>query len=1355
MTVHFGNAGDTAVVFHNIAELTLDGGAGNDTFIIQAFALAGSQDDVRGRTDIFGGAGNDLVQYAVNAPVEIDGGGGYNTVEVIGTEFNDDFVIEPDGVFGAGVFVQFVDIQALVVDGAAGDNRFFVQGTSPNFTTTIIGGLGSATVNVNGLTPADGVISNSLLGHSGLIDNFVSSPASSGGDPAYDGLKAAGISANVADVDEPAIVVTPSDPDMQVTQGIASDVSYTVVLTRDPGTGHEVDVTANPPLGLILSTTKGVFGATPAPIKLAFTGGAGGNWQTPQTIYVAAFDNNTTEGPSDGAIQHTVAVSTAGQPNDGDTITFIGASGSFYNATTDTLTADTTTLQVGGANVSSFTDPSINAPLPNGLLGAIISIVDGAGKGQYRYIASSTANTITTDQPWATAPDSTSKFQIRRYQQLAIPNVTVHINDADTPGLILARPDATAQVREYDTGLGLTPAQQATDGFTDTFNVSLTQQPTANVTVNLASSLNPNGASGSQIKFFNSLGNAITSLTFTPGNYGTVQTVTMQILKDGVVEGPYHETVSLTVASGSAPEYLSAGLLSSFVVNVADADSPQVVVVQADGSTNVIESGQIGAAAPYGSAPYVDSYQLVLSKAPTGNVYVDLVAAPTRTSRGDVIVSFQPQITFGGAAVVTDPVTGLQAVEFTPSNWLKPQTVQVTGINNDGVIEGGDVKVFAQQLDLASNIQGPLIVQGGPGSDRSELTSREPIMLPGENNFAPALMPNAGMIIQASDVTSSLGITTGTITIDALQAVEAAGLMDFRGDLIGLPPDTTLQNLAAHIIGMSVQVTQGTGTNKVRFVTGVLDETTPAGLPAGDYYLTLALNKSWETVSTDPDPAAAALFTNTDIPNQASVNVARAQPAGNLFTATLGGTATAGDTVNLSFTTGGTATTIGYVVQSGDTLTTIAAGLAANAEKNAGLISAGLSFAAAGNLLTINTPIGYAVGSSVSSGAKESINIIGRVVNESDTVAVTATGGSFDLTVNGKTTTPIAASSAVLNRSQQGANGAQATATLIGATVGGTATAGDVLTLDITNGGPTTTVGYKVNSGDTTATMAAGLAAAALSAGLPAGFHFSAVGNVLTIAAPAGYTVTESVSGAATESIALTASEIDTLTITATSGTFGLTVNGQQVLFNNLPLAYNISAANLQTAIAAVSGIGAGNVTVTSASAGIYTIAFAPSLGAVTVLADGSGLGATAQDLQKALAALNLPGTAQLDALQQGVTGQASQIDVLTIGSGSGTFNLTVKGTSISGLNYNVDPGTLASAIGAVSGIGANNVTVTGNAGGPFTITFANSLGAVAVSADGSNLGPLDAGHINVFKTVQGNQAIYTVSFLSPNRCRR
>ncbi len=263
MTINGGSGEDLFIVFHNLAVLTLNGGDDNDTFLIQAFALAGSQEDTRELTDLSGDAGADLIQYAVNAPVNINGGDGFDTVIVIGTEFGDDFVITKFGVFGAGLNVNFINIESLEVDGAEGDDRFFVLSTGVNFQTTITGGLGTDLFSVEGPTPANGVISNDLLGHSGIITHGVESnvPASQ-----WAGLKVIGISANVADNDEPGVVITASGGHSLVVECGSSAAAYmdtangcsdtyTVTLTRPPvGTGasaETVTVQVLAPPGLV------------------------------------------------------------------------------------------------------------------------------------------------------------------------------------------------------------------------------------------------------------------------------------------------------------------------------------------------------------------------------------------------------------------------------------------------------------------------------------------------------------------------------------------------------------------------------------------------------------------------------------------------------------------------------------------------------------------------------------------------------------------------------------------------------------------------------------------------------------------------------------------------------------------------------------------------------------------------------------------------------------------------------------------------------------------------------------------------------------------------------------------------
>src|SRR5262249_13132058 len=101
MVVYGGSGDDNFQVYRNQGELRLDGDGGNDNFIVRAFALqSGAGFSTSGKTSLNSGAGNDSIQYNLNAAVSIDGGTGYDSVVVIGTEKNDAFVVSAQGIFG-------------------------------------------------------------------------------------------------------------------------------------------------------------------------------------------------------------------------------------------------------------------------------------------------------------------------------------------------------------------------------------------------------------------------------------------------------------------------------------------------------------------------------------------------------------------------------------------------------------------------------------------------------------------------------------------------------------------------------------------------------------------------------------------------------------------------------------------------------------------------------------------------------------------------------------------------------------------------------------------------------------------------------------------------------------------------------------------------------------------------------------------------------------------------------------------------------------------------------------------------------------------------------------------------------
>ena len=125
----------------------------------------------------------------------------------------------------------------------------------------------------------------------------------------------------------------------------------------------------------------------------------------------------------------------------------------------------------------------------------------------------------------------------------------------------------------------------------------------------------------------------------------TPVSVTLTAVDDAVVEG-FHKSDVTLVASGAAPY---AGKQALLVADVADNEVPGVLVLETDGSTNVVE---VDSGVSVGStAPWLDTYQVVLTKQPgVGEIVtVKVLAEPTRTSRLD-IRSFTPQV---GSATTT------------------------------------------------------------------------------------------------------------------------------------------------------------------------------------------------------------------------------------------------------------------------------------------------------------------------------------------------------------------------------------------------------------------------------------------------------------------------------------------------------------------------------------------------------------------------------------------------------------------------------------------------------------------------------------------------------------------------------
>ena len=247
----------------------------------------------------------------MNAPVAVDGGDGFDTLVLIGTEADDIFVISKDGLWGAGRYVSFVGIEKVDVDGAEGDDLFIVVSTSPTVQTRIFGGLGSDTILVGSAAPI--AVADDLQGHSGIIEHSVESTLGN-----WAGIPVDGVGAEITDNDTPAVVITPTGGGTIVREAgcalaltLGAYDSYKIRLTKTP-TGT-VRITVSAPL---LSPDD-----EDARIRTVLVSFDGINWAASatatfdsanmeRTVYVKAIDDLAAESDRFVVLQHLVVQNT-------------------------------------------------------------------------------------------------------------------------------------------------------------------------------------------------------------------------------------------------------------------------------------------------------------------------------------------------------------------------------------------------------------------------------------------------------------------------------------------------------------------------------------------------------------------------------------------------------------------------------------------------------------------------------------------------------------------------------------------------------------------------------------------------------------------------------------------------------------------------------------------------------------------------------------------------------------------------------------------------------------------------------------------------------------------------------------
>ena len=188
----------------------------------------------------------------------------------------------------------------------------------------------------------------------------------------------------------------------------------------------------------------------------------------------------------------------------------------------------------------------------------------------------------------------------------------------------------------------------------DSFTVALSMQPSAEVTITLTDN------DSSEISY------NPTTLTFTPDNWDTSQTVDLSAPEDNIKDG--NQTTLLTLTSTSADTASNGLSTSTEVVTVDSATEPGVTIT--DAPFSLMEGGTS------------EALSFVLDTRPAAGTVVTITLSDNDSSE----ISY-------------DPAT----LTFTSSNWNTPQTVEVSAVED--AIQDGDQQV-SLDISVSSNPAG-------------------------------------------------------------------------------------------------------------------------------------------------------------------------------------------------------------------------------------------------------------------------------------------------------------------------------------------------------------------------------------------------------------------------------------------------------------------------------------------------------------------------------------------------------------------------------------------------------------------------------------------------------------------------
>ncbi len=307
------------------------------------------------------------------------------------------------------------------------------------------------------------------------------------------------------------------------------------------------------------------------------------------------------------------------------------------------------------------------------------------------------------------------------YSSLTVDSVTVTIADDDIAGLTLSATELAIE-----------------EGATGSYTVALSVVPTSDVTITVTA---PTGLTVSKT---GDVADAAASveLTFSTTNWSTAQTVTVHPADDDDGDDPPQVSITHSVKSGSADEYLDvSSSLPAVNVIVADDDEPGVTLSV---ETLEINEGQSG------------SFTIQLDTRPEGPVAVLVHAA------GESL---------GVGTSLSDVDQATKELQFAPADWNTPQTVYLFAVEDDD----------AENVITTINIQLPQGSVSGYGEIPDEDLPSIEVTIDDDETASVTVDPTSLTIIEGRSM--SYDVNLGVVPTDdvTLTVTAPSGLMVSAG----------------------------------------------------------------------------------------------------------------------------------------------------------------------------------------------------------------------------------------------------------------------------------------------------------------------------------------------------------------------------------------------------------------------------------------------------------------------------------------------------------------------------------------------------------------------------------------------